>query len=153
MNISRALAPEQPRQAATRQEPTSGFGLPVAIVVENVRLRDGEMALGLSALPGVRQVTGLAGAVAGPDSIAQGIQARLHQLMPQHETRPGGYSCAARGVSKASPACMRVDGLRLEMGHTVLTADGVLPHAQQAANFALQLDPLDMAEIGRLLQQ
>src|SRR4029434_2521804 len=38
------------------------------------------------------------------------------------------------------------------MGHTVLTADGVLPNAQQPANFALQIDPLDMSEIGRLLQ-
>ena len=59
LNISRALSSAQPRKPDTPQEPAAGFGLPVAIVVENLRLRDGEVALGLSALPGVRQVTGL----------------------------------------------------------------------------------------------
>src|SRR4030095_3714116 len=36
---------------------------------------------------------------------------------------------------------------------TVRTADGALPHAQQPASFSLHIDPLDVAEIGRLLQQ
>ncbi len=60
---------------------------------------------------------------------------------------------ALQGAFQNVGGVMRVDGLRLEMGHTVLTADGALPNAQQPANFALQLDPLDMAEIGRLLQK
>jgi autotransporter translocation and assembly factor TamB len=151
LNISRALASKQPRQAATRQEPRSGFGLPVAIVVENVRLRDGEMALGLSALPGVRQVTGLQVQLQAQLD-AQGVQARLHQLIA--ETSPAQVSIhGLQGAFQSVAGAIRVDGLRLDVGHTVLTADGALPHAQQAANFSLQLDPMDITELGRLLQR
>ena len=151
LNISRALSSAQPRKPDTPQEPAAGFGLPVAIVVENLHLRDGEVALGLSALPGVRQVTGLQlRAQAQLDQ--QGIQARLQQMTAR--TTPAQVDIhALQGAFQRVAGVMRVDGLRLEMGHTVLTADGVLPHAQQPASFSLHIDPLDVAEIGRLLQQ
>ena len=150
LNISHALASKQPRQAVTREE-RAGFGLPVAIVVENLRLRNGELALGLSALPGVRQVTGLQVQLQAQLD-AQGIQARVHQMTA--ETSPAQVNIhGLQGAFQSVAGAMRVDGLRLEVGHTVLTADGALPHAQQGADFDLTLDPLDVAEIGRLLQQ
>jgi autotransporter translocation and assembly factor TamB len=151
LNISRALASRQPRQPDTPQEPAAGLGLPVAVVVENLRLRDGEISLGLSALPGVRQVTGLQLQLQAQLD-AQGIQARLQQMTA--ETSPAQVDIhAMQGAFQSVAGAMRVDSLRLEMGHTVLTADGALPHAQQPANFSLHLDPLDVAEIGRLIQQ
>jgi autotransporter translocation and assembly factor TamB len=151
LNISRAFGSAQPRKPDTPKEPAVGFSLPVAIVVENMRLRDGEMALGLSALPGVRQVTGLQLRLQAQLD-AQGIQARLHQMTA--ETSPAQVDIhALQGGFQSIAGAMRVDGLRLEMGHTVLTADGALPHARQSADFSLHLDPLDVAEIGRLLQQ
>jgi autotransporter translocation and assembly factor TamB len=150
LNISRAFAPAQPRQPTTPEEPAK-FWLPVAVVVENLRLRDGEVALGLSALPGVRQVTGLQLQLQAQLD-AQGIQARLHQMTA--ETSPAQVDIhALQGAFQSVTGAMRVDGLRLEMGHTVLTADGALPHAQQPAAFSLHLAPLDVTEIGRLLQR
>ncbi|HSF33421.1 MAG TPA: translocation/assembly module TamB domain-containing protein [Candidatus Tectomicrobia bacterium] len=151
LNISRAFASAQPRKPETPKEPAAGFGLPVAIIIENLRLRDGEMALGLSALPGVRQVTGLQLRLqAQLDEL--GIQARLHHLTA--ETNPAQVDIhTMQGAFQSAAGAMRVDGLHLEMGHTVLTAQGALPHAQQPANFGLLIDPLDVAEIGRLLQQ
>ncbi len=151
LNISRAFRSAQPRKPDTPKEPAAGFGLPVALVIEDLRLRDGEMALGLSALPGVRQVTGLQLQLQAQLD-AQGIQARLHQMTA--DTSPAQVDIhGLQGAFQSVTGAMRVDGLRLEMGHTVLTADGALPHAQQSADFSLHLDPLDVAEIGRLLQQ
>jgi autotransporter translocation and assembly factor TamB len=151
LNISRAFGSAQPRKPDTPQEPAAGFSLPVAIVVENMRLRDGEMALGLSALPGVRQVTGLQLRLQAQLD-AQGIQARLHQMTAA--TSPAQVDIhGLQGAFQSVAGAMRVDGLRLEMGHTVLMADGALPHARQSADFSLRIDPLDVAEIGRLLQR
>jgi autotransporter translocation and assembly factor TamB len=151
LNINRALSSAQPRKSDTPQEPAGGFGLPVAIVVEDLHLRDGEVALALSALPGVRQVTGLQLRVEAQLD-RQGLQARLQQLTA-HTTPAQVDIHALQGAFQRVAGVMRVDGLRLEMGHTVLTADGVLPSAQQPASFSLHIDPLDVAEIGRLLQQ
>jgi hypothetical protein len=46
----------------------------------------------------------------------------------------------------------QIDDLRFRMGDTLLTAAGVLPWGLQPTSFELHLQPLDMAEIGRLLQ-
>src|SRR5262249_17899049 len=56
LNISRVLSPAQPHSPA---KPSSSSGSPFGIVVEDLRLRDGEITLGLPALPGVQQVQGV----------------------------------------------------------------------------------------------
>ena len=151
LNISRAFAPARPRQPKTPKEPVAGLGLPIAIVVEDLQLRHGEVALGLPALPGVRQVTGIQ-LRAQAQLDAQGIQTRLQQLTA--ETSPAQVDIhALHGAFQWIAGAMRLDDLRLEIGRTLLTADGALPHVQQPADFTLRIDPLDMAEIGRLLQQ
>jgi autotransporter translocation and assembly factor TamB len=147
LNISRALSAAQPGSPA---KPASRSGLPVSIVVEDLRLRDGEITLGLPALPGVRQVQGVQVRLSAQMD-QEGMQARLQEITAS--TTPAQVDIRTlQGAFQKIGGVMRVDGLRLEMGHTVLTADGVLPNAQQPANFALQIDPLDVAEIGRLLQ-
>ena len=147
LNISRVFSPVQPRSPA---KPSSSSGLPFGIVVEDLHLRDGEITLGLPALPGVQQVKGVQVRLQAQMD-QQGMQARLQECTAS--TRPAQVDLyTLQGAFQKVGGVMRVDGLRLEMGHTVLTADGVLPNAQQPANFALQIDPLDMAEIGRLLQ-
>ena len=151
LNISRAFAPARPRQAITRKEPITGLGLPFAIVVQDLRLSHGEVALGLPALPGVRQVTGIQ--LRGEAQLdAQGIRTRLQQLTA--ETSPAQVDIhGLHGAFQWIAGAMRLDGLRLELGQTLLTADGALPHVQQPADFTLRIDPLDVAEIGRLFQQ
>src|SRR5262249_33225587 len=66
LNISQVFSPAQPHGPA---KPSSTSGLPFGIVVEDVHLRDGEITLGLPALPGVQQV--------------QGVQVRLQAQMDQ----------------------------------------------------------------------
>jgi autotransporter translocation and assembly factor TamB len=150
LNISRAFAPVQPRQPDEPEKSAPGSGLPVGIVVEDVQLRDGEMTLGLPALSGVQQVKELQARLQAQMD-RQGLQARVQQLTAR--TLPAQVAIhTLQGAVHLVGGAMRVDGLRLEMGHTVLTADGALPHAQQPANFTLQIDPLDVAEIGQLLQ-
>jgi autotransporter translocation and assembly factor TamB len=147
LNISRVFSPAQPRSPA---KPASSSGLPFGIEVEDLHLRDGEITLGLPALPGVQQVKGVQVRLQAQMD-QQGMQARLQELTAS--TIPAQVDLhTLQGAFQKVGGVMRVDGLRLEMGHTVLTADGVLPSAQQPANFALQIDPLDVAEIGRLLQ-
>src|SRR5262245_36568072 len=147
LNISRVLSPAQPPSPA---KPSPSSGLPFEIVVEDLHLRDGEITLGLPTLPGVQQVKGVQVRLQAQMD-QQGMQARLQEFTAS--TIPAQVDLhTLQGAFQKVGAVMRVDGLRLEMGHTVLTADGVLPNAQQPANFALQIDPLDMAEIGRLLQ-
>jgi autotransporter translocation and assembly factor TamB len=147
LNISRVFTPAQPRSPA---QPASSSGLPFGIVVEDVRLRDGEITLGLPALPGIQQVQGVHVRLQAQMD-QQGMQARLHELTAS--TIPAQVDLhTLQGAFHKVGGVIRVDGLRLQLGHTVLTADGVLPNVQQPADFALQIDPLDMAEIGRLLQ-
>jgi autotransporter translocation and assembly factor TamB len=151
LNISRAFAPARPRPPETPKEPVAGRGLPVAIVVEDLHLRHGEVALSLPALPGVRQLTGLQ-LRAQAQLDAQGIQTRVQQLTA--DTSPAQVDIhALHGAFQWSAGAIQLDRLRLELGQTVLTANGALPHLQQPADFTLHIDPLDVAEIGRLLQQ
>jgi len=78
LNISRAFEPVQPGPD-DREPPAPGSGPPVDVVIEDVRLRDGEAVLGLSALPGVQQVSGLQVRVQARID-RQGLQARVHEL-------------------------------------------------------------------------
>jgi autotransporter translocation and assembly factor TamB len=151
LNISRAFASPRPGQPKPPRERGTNLGLPFAIVVESVRVDNGEVTLGLPALPGVRQVAGIQ-LEAQADLDARGIRAGVRALAAA--TSPAQVDVRAlHGTFQWVGGAMRLDDLRLELGQTVLTADGALPHPQQAANFTLRLDPLDVTEIGRLLQR
>ena len=120
LNISRAFAPARPRQPKTPRSLSSGLGLPFAIVVEDLQLRHGEVALGLPALPGVRQVTGMQ-LRAQAQLDAQGIQTRLQAVTA--DTSPAQVDIhALHGAFQWIAGAMRLDGLRLEIGQT--RADG-----------------------------
>ena len=113
LNISRAFTPAA-TSAQTPKEPVTGLGLPFAIIVEDLRLRQGDVALGLSALPGVRQVTGIE-LRADAQLDAQGIQARLHQLTA--DTSPAQVDIhALHGAFQWVAGAMRLDGLGLKSG-------------------------------------
>jgi autotransporter translocation and assembly factor TamB len=150
LNLSRALQPIEPRPAGRRDRPTSDGGPPVALSVEELRVRAGDIRLGLPALPGVQQVSDVQARVQARID-QQGLQARVHELSAR--TAPAQVDLhTLQGAFQRLGGVMRVDGLRLELGHTVLTAEGTLPSRQQAADFALRVDPLALDEIGRLLR-
>src|SRR5215475_739262 len=76
LNISRVFSPAQPRSPA---QPSSSSGPPFGVVVEDVRLRDGEITLGLPALPGVQQVQGVHVRLQAQMD-QQGMQVRLQEF-------------------------------------------------------------------------
>ena len=59
----------------------------------------------------------------------------------------------AQGTIEGDAATVRLTALRLQTAQTLMTADGMLPGGSQPASLALQLQPFDMAELGRLLQR
>src|SRR5262245_49172667 len=58
-NLSRVLSPASPASPPPAPEHTAREGLPIAVVVEDVAIQDGQVALHTAALPGVQHLTGL----------------------------------------------------------------------------------------------
>src|SRR5262249_3945005 len=146
LNFSHVLA--QPERPAEPKKP-SGFGLPITVVAEHVQIQDGHIALRLPSLPGVQDVEGLQLRLSAQLD-RQGLRAELQQLVA-HTTPADVDLKTLQGTFQALAGVTQVDDLRLQMGHTVLTAAGVLPGSPQPAGFGLQVQPLDLTEIGRLV--
>ncbi len=149
LNIGHLLSPSRPVRPAEPKEPSSGFGLPMAVALERLQVQDGQFDLRLPSLPGVQHIEGLqVGLTARADQ--EGIRAELQQLTAR--ATPADVNLQTKGSFQLRAGVMQIDGLRLQLGHTLLTIAGVLPGSQQSANLELQLQPLDVTEIGRLLQ-
>jgi hypothetical protein len=119
-------------------------------LIERLQVYEGNIELEVPTLPGVRTIEGLEVRLSG-EVDAQGLRAQLRQVTANMtpadlslEQVQGGFEILA---GKA-----QIDGLRFQMGDTLLTAAGVVPWSPQPTSFELHLQPLDMAEIGRLLQ-
>ena len=75
----------------------------------------------------------------------------LHQLTVR--AQPADVEIRSlRGGFEAVAAGMRITDLRLHTANTLVTINGALPGRQQVASLDVQVQPLDMTEIGRLLQ-
>jgi autotransporter translocation and assembly factor TamB len=57
-----------------------------------------------------------------------------------------------QGALQVQAGQLRIEDLRLQTARTLITGAGVLPGKTRATNLALQTQPLDLAELGRLLQ-
>ena len=148
-NISRLVPPGPPEPASPPEEPMSGLSLPFAVVVERVRIQDGAMALQTAALPGVQQVNGLQMELRGSLG-PQGFRVTLNQLTAR--ALPADVELRTlRAAVRSSAGTLHIDALRLQTATTLITADGLLPGGTRPASFALQMQPLDVTEIGRLL--
>jgi autotransporter translocation and assembly factor TamB len=147
LNFSHVLP--QPERPAEPKKPAAGFGLPITVVVEHVQIQDGHIALRLPSLPGVQDVEGLQMRLSAQLN-RQGLRAQLQQLVAH--TAPADVDLKTlQGTFQALSGVTQIDDLRLQMGHTVLTAAGILPGSPQPASFGLQVQPLDLTEIGRLV--
>ena len=150
-NLSRVLSPASPARPAPAPEHTTRGVLPSAVVVQDVAIQDGQVALHTAALPGVQHLTGLQAHLQGQVE-GHAFRFQVHQLSV-HSTPAEVEVHTAQGTIEGDAATVRLLALRLQTAHTLLTADGTLPGGTQPANLALQLQPLDMAELGRLLQR
>jgi autotransporter translocation and assembly factor TamB len=143
-NFQRLLPPAAAEPAP---EPSAG-GLPFAIKLARLNIRDGEVSLQTSALPGVRHVAGLQLHVSGQID-AQGLQATLHQLTAR--ATPADVHLRITGGVRGPFESLRLEDLRVQTNDSLITADGTLPGGRSPASLAVQMQPFDVGEIGRLL--
>ena len=151
-NVSRLVPPAAPAAPAPEphpEEPTSGLAMPFAVVVERLRIQDGTIAMQTAVLPGVQQIDGLQMRLRGRLS-SQGFRVTLHQLTAR--ALPADVELrTVRTALRSSAGTLHLDELRLQTATTLITAGGILPGGTRPASFALQMQPLDIMEIGRLL--
>jgi autotransporter translocation and assembly factor TamB len=125
--------------------------LPIALVVEHVQIQDGHVALHTAALPGVQHLTGLQAHLQGQVD-GRAFRFQVHQLSVR-ATPAEVVLHTGQGTIEGNATTVRLTDLRLQTAQTLVTADGTLPGGSQLASLALQLQPFDMAELGRLLQR
>ncbi|MGE3541210.1 MAG: translocation/assembly module TamB domain-containing protein [Candidatus Tectimicrobiota bacterium] len=134
-----------------QEPPASGSGLPFAVHLETLRIRDGQLTLDLPALPGVQQVDDLQ-ALARVQLDQDGLHAALQQLSAR--TSPAAVDLSTgQGTVQIRGNTVHIGDLRLQTGATLITAHGTLPGGEGAADFTLHTQPLALAEIGRLLHK
>jgi autotransporter translocation and assembly factor TamB len=149
-NIGKALAPAPPAPSPKPQAPTAGTGLPVAVVVDSLHVRDGELALRLPTLPGVQNLHGLQTSLSAQVD-QEGLRAQVQQLTVR--ASPADVQVhTLQGAVQMLGNVVRIDTWRLQTDQTTITAHGVLPSRDQEAHFEFQMQPLDVTEIGRLMQ-
>src|SRR5262245_8367041 len=150
-NLSRVLSPASPAGPPPAPERAAGGGLPIALIVDHVQIQDGHVALYTAALPGVQQLTDLQAHLQGQ---VDGREFRFHVHQLSVRATPAEVLLqTAQGTVEGNAASVRLTDLRLQTAQTLVTADGTLPGGSQPASLALQLQPFDMAELGRLLQR
>ncbi|MGH8057625.1 MAG: AsmA family protein, partial [Candidatus Entotheonellia bacterium] len=149
LNLSHLLSPSPAEGPATPEQPAPGSGLPLPVVLERLQIRDGQFDLHLPSLPGVQRIQGLQLSLSAQLD-QEGMRAQLQELTASMQ--PADVHLHTQGAFQALAGVTQIDDLRLQLGHTLLTLTGVLPGSPQPASLALQLHPLDVGEIGRLLQ-
>lgn len=143
-NLTRVLTPRAPAEAAEAP-------LPVAILVEQAQIHDGHLTLQTAALPGLQSLAGLSAHLRGQID-SHGFHVQVHSLSA-HALPAEVTLHTVQGSIQGDAHAVRLDALRVQTAQTLVTATGVLPGGSQPASLALHLQPLDAAELGRLLQR
>lgn len=147
-NVTRLFPPATPQQAPPDTAP-GRRGFPFAVRLKRMQILDGEVALNTPVLPGVRRIEGLHLQLAG--RLGQdGLQVALQRLTAR--ALPAEVEVQTQGTLRGWAGGLHVDDLRLQTAQTLVTLSGALPGGDRVASLALQLQPLDLTEIGRLLQ-
>lgn len=146
-NFQRLLPPAAEKPPAPAPEPSAG-GLPLAIKLAQLRIRDGDVSLQTPALPGVRRVEGLQLHASGQID-AQGLHATLHRLTAR--ANPANVDLRITGGVSGPFESLRLEDIRVQTNDSLITADGTLPGGSSPASVVVQMQPFDVGEIGRLL--
>lgn len=147
LNLSTIVPPSA---TPAPEQPAPSGGLPFALHLDALRIRDGQMTLDLPTLPGVQHLTGLQVHL-GAQMAQAGLRVQLHQLSAR--ALPADVTLhTLQGLLTVQDGVTRVEDFRLQTGATLVTVHGVLPGGGIPADFALQVQPLALSEIGRVLQ-
>ncbi|HXH14273.1 MAG TPA: translocation/assembly module TamB domain-containing protein [Alphaproteobacteria bacterium] len=132
------------------QGPSFDFRLPFGLRIERLQVQDGRLDLRLPILAGVKTVEGLQARLSGRID-DQGLRAEVEQVTA-HLTPADLRLEQVQGGFELSAGKAQIDTFLVRMGHTHFTAAGVVPWTLQPVGFELHLQPLDVGEIGRLLE-
>ncbi|MBM3226931.1 MAG: hypothetical protein FJZ47_24455, partial [Candidatus Tectomicrobia bacterium] len=128
---------------------TSGGGLPFAVHLETVHIAAGQVTLELPAVPGVRQVDGLYVQLRARID-RDDMQVQLHQGTAR--TSPAAVTLQTlQGAVRMQGGVIQLEQVRLQTEEALITAHGHMPGGGAPADVIVQMQPLALAEIGRLL--
>jgi uncharacterized protein involved in outer membrane biogenesis len=149
LNILYLLSPAPPDNA-TAPETSPDQGLALALDIDNLHIRDGDLTLHFPALPGLQKL--------------ENVQARLSVQLDKEKlwfqvqqllarARPADLELhALQGTVQRFGQVVQFDDVRVQTDKATLVANGVLPGGAQDANFRLHAQSQDLTEIGRLVQ-
>jgi autotransporter translocation and assembly factor TamB len=146
LNLSHAAAPAATTPPAETPERA---GLPIEIDLASLQLRDRHLNVQYAAIPGLRTVTGLQMQLRGKLT-ADAIQIELQHL--QAHTLPAQVALhTLRGTIQQRHGAIHIAALQFKTDATEMRTTGTLPGGPEPASLNLQFAPLDVGEIGRIL--
>jgi uncharacterized protein involved in outer membrane biogenesis len=148
LNLSRLLPQSEPD--ASSPDTSSRAGLPLDLELGALHIRDGHATLQLPSLPGIRTVDGLQMRLSG--HLTQ-QSAEVHIQALQARTQPAEVNLRTlSGIVQQRDGTIRIDNLQVNTDHTRITLTGTLPNKSQRSSLIVTVDPFDISEIGRLLE-
>ena len=146
LNLSHAVAPAATAPPAEMPERAS---LPIEIDLASLQLRDGHLKVQHTAVPGLRTVTGLQMQLRGKLT-ANTAQIELQHL--QAHTLPAQVTLhTLQGTIQQRHGAIHIAALQFKTDATEMRTTGTLPGGSEPASLSLQFAPLDVGEIGRIL--
>ena len=146
LNILDLLSPAQPAIPATPDATDSSL----ALEVESLHIRDGELTLQLPTLPGVQKLERLQASLSAQQD-KEKLRLQVHQLTA-HASPANLEIRALQGALQKLGNVIQLDDMRLQTDQATLVANGVFPGGAQDASLTLHAQSQDLTEIGRLLQ-
>src|SRR5262245_57359926 len=143
LNILHLLSSAQPA-------PPSATESSLALEVENLYIRDGELTLQLPALPGVQKLERLQVHLSAQQD-KEKLRLQVQQLTAHASPANLGIH-ALQGALQKIGHVMQLDDVRLQTDQATLVVNGVLPGGAQKASLTLHAQSQDVTEIGRLVQ-
>jgi autotransporter translocation and assembly factor TamB len=149
-NIARLFPPSAPQVTPPPEPPTSLGGFPFTVVLARLQILDGQVDLQTPSLPGVQRLEALQMRLQGFVD-RSGLRIKLQRLTVR--ATPADVEIRTlHGALQGLPGDLRIDDLRLETAQSLITVDGVLPGGKRSASLELHMQPFNLAEVGRLLQ-
>ena len=150
LNLLALLGPAEPVAPGVPAEPVAPTESLLALEVDSLRLRDGELTLHFPALPGVRKLEQIQVAVSAQQE-AQALRLQVHEWTMQ--ARPTGLQLRTlQGAVQMLGGRVQIEDVRVQTDQTSLTAHGTLPGGGQEASLLLHAQSQDLTEFGRLIQ-
>lgn len=124
---------------------------PVTLEVTRFQIHDGALAVQTTALPGVQRLESIHVRLHGQ---AEAQRFALHVEHGTVKAQPANVVLhTLQGAVLGDGDSLRLEAFRFQTDQTLVTGNGVLPGGTQAASLALHLQPLETAEVGRILQR